>query len=132
MGRPSDYSEELAAQICQRISLGEPLTKICAVDSMPCEASVYLWLTKHPTFSEMYAKAREDQADTLADQMLDIADDVTGDPNRDRLRVDTRKWVAMKLKPRKYGDKLGLGGADDLPPVKLEGIVVKLVTPDAT
>lgn len=104
-GRPSDYSEELGAAICSRLAYGDPLTKICAEGSMPCESTVYLWLLKHPEFSEMYARAREDQADTLADQMLVIADDTSGDVNRDRLRVDTRKWIATKLKPRKYGDK---------------------------
>lgn len=125
-GRPTDYSEELAARICERLADGESLKAICASEDMPSKASVYLWLTKHPEFSDMYARAREDQADTLADEIIDIADDSTRDTilkpvgangemvevqntewiNRSRLRVDARKWVAAKLKPKKYGERL--------------------------
>lgn len=105
IGRPTDYTEELAAYICERIASGESLNKICLPDDMPNKASVYLWLTKHQAFSDMYTRAREDQADTLADEIADIADDLTDDPNSRRVRVDARKWVAAKLKPRKYGDR---------------------------
>jgi hypothetical protein len=124
MGRPSDYSLELAAAICERLANGESLKAICQLDDMPSKASVYLWLMKHQEFSDMYARAREDQADTLADEIVHIADTpllgvktkTTGDGDVEttegdmiehrRLQVDARKWVAAKLKPRKYGDKV--------------------------
>ena len=121
MGRPSDYSLELAARICERLADGESLKAICSADDMPNKATVYLWLTKHPEFSDMYARAREDQADTLADEIIEIADDSRRDTitdergnevcntewiNRSRLRVDARKWIAAKLKPRKYGERV--------------------------
>lgn len=120
-GRPSDYTPELAAKICERIADGESLKAICSGDDMPSKASVYLWLTKHPEFSDMYVRAREDQADTLADEIIEIADDATRDTivdddgnetcnsewiNRSRLRVDARKWIAAKLKPKKYGERI--------------------------
>ena len=38
---------------------------------------------------------------------------------RSRLRVDTRKWIMSKILPKRYGDKLAVGGADDLGPVRL-------------
>jgi len=38
---------------------------------------------------------------------------------RSRLRVDTRKWIMSKILPKRYGDKLAVGGADDLGPVQL-------------
>ena len=117
-GRPSTYSETLAAEICGLIGSGMSLNQICKMDSMPAQSSVYLWLSKHEQFSEMYTRAREDQADTLADQIIDIADEQP--PNDDngrtdggwvtwqRNRVEARKWTAAKLKPRKYGDKVGV------------------------
>ena len=57
-------------------------------------------------FAEQYARAREAQADALADEIVDIADgaDSSGDAARDRLRIDARKWAAARLTPRKYGD----------------------------
>lgn len=124
MGRPTTYNETIAAQICVRLANGEPMTKICRDESMPAQSTVYLWLSKYPAFVEMYTRAREDQADTLADEIVAIADEpVRGEKrvikaNGDievieadmvdhrRLRVDARKWVAAKLKPRKYGDRI--------------------------
>lgn len=92
------------------------LNQICKMDSMPAQSSVYLWLAKHEQFSEMYTRAREDQADTLADQIIDIADehppaDAQGKTDGgwvtwQRNRVEARKWTAAKLKPRKYGDRV--------------------------
>jgi hypothetical protein len=105
MSRPSTYSPELAAEICGRLANGEPLAKICREEAMPAPSSVYLWLTQHKDFSDMYARAREDQADTMADEIVRIADEAE-DPAKGRLQVDARKWVAAKLKPRKYGDKV--------------------------
>lgn len=66
--------------------------------------TVYNWLAKHPEFLTMYTRAREDQADTLADQIIEIADG-TDLPDQKRVRIDARKWISMKLKPRQYGDK---------------------------
>ncbi len=104
-GRPTTYSEELTAKICERLATGESLAKICRDDDMPSMASVFLWLGKYPEFSESYTRAREAQAETHADRIVEIADDETLDPNHKRIMVDARKWVAAKLKPKRYGDK---------------------------
>lgn len=130
MGRPSEYTDDIGADICARLAGGEPLTKICRDEEMPNPATVYRWLIAHSTFSEMYTRAREDQADTLADEIMEIADDGQNDTYRNengveltnqdviarsRLRVEARKWIAAKLKPRKYGDKLELAGNKESP-----------------
>jgi len=104
-GRPTDYSLELTAAICERLAVGESLRSICRDDAMPSMASIFLWLSKHPEFSEQYAHAREAQAESHADRIVEIADDDTIDPNHKRIMVDARKWVASKLKPKRYGDK---------------------------
>jgi hypothetical protein len=122
-GRPTDYTQEIGATICALLAEGNPLKRICEQPDMPCKTSVYVWLIKHPEFAEMYTRAREDQADTLADEIIHIADSpeigvktktgkdgveiMEGDMiEHRRLRVDARKWVAAKLKPRKYGDRI--------------------------
>ncbi len=33
---------------------------------------------------------------------------------RSRLRIDTRKWLAGKLKPKKYGDRINLDHAGEI------------------
>lgn len=135
-GRPTDYTEELAAEICSRLADGESLKSICDAEEMPHKATVYRWIAAHETFRDLYAHAREDQADTLADEIIDIADqsnfdtvtDADGNSRpdgewiaRSRLRVDARKWIASKLKPKKYGEKTVTEHAGpDGGPVKIE------------
>lgn len=118
MGRPSSYSPEIAERICERLIEGESLRKICLADDMPSAAAVCRWLGENEQFRDQYARARDAQADTLADEILDIADDGSNDfmgedeayngdaVQRSKLRVDARKWIAAKLKPKKYGDRL--------------------------
>lgn len=151
-GRPTLYSEKLALKICERIINGESLASICRNDAMPCASTVYKWLDEKPEFLDKYAKAKEDQADTLADEMLDIADDGRNDwmarhdsegnsigwqvngehVQRSRLRLDTRKWIASKLKPKKYGEnnKVELtgknGGAIETKEISLEDTARKI------
>ena len=95
---------------------------------MPPISTVMDWLIKHKDFSEQYACAREAQADALFDDCIDIADTATlEEVQQARLRIDTRKWMAGKLKPKKYSDKITqeITGKDGAP--LLSGITVKLI-----
>ncbi len=122
-GRPTDYNKDIADLICERIADGDSLRAICREEEMPSKASVFRWLGIYPEFSDQYARAKEEQAETYADEITAIADEqqydqvlVDGVPvevkfdstavARNRLRIDTRKWVASKLKPKKYGEKI--------------------------
>lgn len=107
---------------------------------MPAMDTVFRWLREKPEFSEQYVKAKQESADALVEEMMDIADDGSNDwmvrhgkdgeeswqlngehVQRSRLRLDTRKWIASKLKPKKYGDKLDMnhGVQPDNPLAKL-------------
>lgn len=123
-GRPSGYSDAIAQTICDRLSDGESLRSICSGESLPSRSMVHRWLRENDKFRDQYMRAREAQADTLADEMLDIADEATNDwmvrnnPDnpgwvengeairRSQLRIETRKWIAGKLRPKVYGDKI--------------------------
>jgi len=127
MGRPSIFTQEIADAICDKLADGESLRKICLADDMPGKATVFRWLAADKTFQDQYARAREAQADTLADEILDIADDGSNDfmgddekyngdaVQRSRLRVDARKWLAGKLRPKVYGDKTLIGSDPENP-----------------
>jgi hypothetical protein len=106
-GAKTTYTVAVAERICTMISKGRTITSICSDDDMPGLDAVYGWLRKQPAFAEAYARAREDQQDTFAAQIVDISDTET-DPQRARNRIDARKWHAAKTAPRKYGDKLEL------------------------
>lgn len=116
-----EYSQELADLICEALAEGHSLRSICASDDFPNKGTVFRWLATNKEFSDQYARAREAQADCLFDDILTIADDgrndsYTDDEGRPRtdfdviarskLRVDARKWMAGKLRPKVYGDKI--------------------------
>ena len=143
MGRPSEYTNEMAESICDRLADGESLRSVCRDESMPSKSTVFRWLAQESpfrdAFRDQYALAREAQADSLADDIIDIADTpvlgvktkttaqgietTEGDMiEHRRLQVDARKWVAAKLKPKKYGDRVDLthanpDGSNFAPPV---------------
>ena len=114
-GRPSRYSDGLVNRICLRIAGGESLRRICGEDDMPDKATVLRWLldSRHGAFRRRYGIARETQADAFADENVDIADSARDreDAAIAKLRIDARKWVAAKLKPKRYGDKLDVRGS---------------------
>lgn len=135
MAGVTTYSEAIADAICERIADGESLRDICQSDDMPARSTVFKWLSEQPSFSDRYTRAREEQADAIFDEALSIADDARNDwmerhnqdgesvgwqlngehVQRSRLRIETRKWVAGKLRPKVYGDKVSLAGDPENP-----------------
>lgn len=105
------YSQELADKVCEMIMDGFSLRKIEATDSMPKRLDILRWLRGNPDFQTQYAHAREEQAEFYADEIIEIADNST-DSAKARVQVDSRKWIASKLKAKKYGDSTQLKHAD--------------------
>lgn len=125
-GRPSDYTEDLAESICARLAQGESMRKISLDDDMPSCKTMFTWLRVHESFLQQYETAKAECADMYAEEIIEIADDTANDyidvtddngatgatrlntehVQRSRLRIDSRKWIASKLKPKKYGDKI--------------------------
>lgn len=123
-GRPTLYSQKLADLICERVATSTfGLLRLCELhDDLPDKSTINLWRYKYPEFSAQYAQAKLKQADLMAEEILEIADDGQNDwmqtwgdegdmgwklngehVQRSRLRIDTRKWLASKLLPKQYG-----------------------------
>lgn len=155
-GRPSIYSKEMGTKICNLLMQGKGLTVICRRDDTPTIQTIFNWLNplhkSHvPEFLEFYRLAREIQAEVLADQTNEIADDGTNDTYmffnkktgeyetrinydivaRSALRVKTKQWLAAHLLPKKFSDKMELTGANgkELVPTPTN-IIVNFVKPD--
>lgn len=139
VGRPTDYTQELADRICELVaSTTMGLQKLCSLHpELPDKSNINRWRHRHPEFRAQYAQAKCEQADLLAEECLDIADDDTHDTKidpegfegcntefiaRSRLRIDTRKWLAAKLLPKQYGPVV----AEDKKTVS-ESVVEKLI-----
>lgn len=125
VGRPTAYTKELADRICEQLASGDSMRTVCKAKGMPAMSTVFKWLREHKEFSEQYARAKEEAVDALVEEILDIADDASNDwmirhgkdgqeswqingehVQRSRIRIDARKWIASKLKPKKYGEKI--------------------------
>ena len=135
-GRPSKYTPEIAAEIAQRLSMGEPLRKICRDEHMPHWTVMYDWLAKDEDLSLRVARAREAGYDAMAEEALEIADtcqlgqtEVLDDKGSKvtiedmlghrKLRIETRLKLLACWAPAKYGNKVQMGG-DPHNPLKIE------------
>ena len=136
-GRPTKFNQQTADLICMMLSEGMSLRQILKADTvgaLPAQSTVYEWLIRFPLFAEQYARAREEQADTNADEILDIADEhppeYTDKEGRTSLdvtyiqwqknRIEARKWTAAKLRPKKYGDRMAVEGVEGGAAIKTE------------
>lgn len=122
IGRPSKWNDELANNICRLISTSNKSLRTVCKEVEIDVAVVLKHLNEDERFLAQYTRAKEEQADYLAEEIIEIADDSSNDTkegmygpmedkewtSRSKLRVEARKWVASKLKPKKYGDKLEL------------------------
>lgn len=105
MARPRVFDrQKVMAEINERISAGESLRSICQEAGMPDKSTVLEWLDVDTVLSDQYARARQKQADHYVDEVVEIAD-TCEDAIKARLQIDTRKWAAGKLFPKKYNDK---------------------------
>jgi hypothetical protein len=106
VGRPTLYTNELAAFICAEMASGRSLRSICGDAGMPGMTTVFRWLADNQEFREQYAQAQEQRTAAMAEEIIDIADfENEEDVQRAKLRIDTRKWLMSKMAPKKYGDR---------------------------
>ena len=133
-GRPSKYSPAVLKKICDKLSIGIPMTIICEEEGMPKSNTVREWIRQDEKVisdggegkgvSAAIARAREEGFDHIAQECLDIADDKSKDfierdgrmvvdkehVQRSRLRIDTRLKLLAKWDPKRYGEKIAVEG----------------------
>ena len=141
MTRPSEFSHELADRICEMLADGLKLEQICSRDDMPAASTISRWVAAQPEFERQVGMARRARAHRLEDEIIEIADDVSGDHpagteggarpacytgiHRARLRIEARRWMIRRLAPRRYGrrafDDAGDKPADEVSgPIEIE------------
>jgi hypothetical protein len=111
---------------------GKALRDIAQIEGMPHQATILRWVENDAgaRFREQYARARNHFYDRMAEECVRIADDAGQDffvedrngksvvvpdlarVQRDRLRVDARKWFLSKRDSKRYGDRLEIEAGD--------------------
>ncbi len=124
-GRPVVYGIDNPCwqKLCEQISEGKSLSTAIKSEGMPSYQLVMLMLRNNPEFRTMYEKAVESRADRLAEEIIELADQQIPDGlegpmasawvQQKRMQVDARKWVASKLKPKTYGDRIDVAVTDN-------------------
>jgi hypothetical protein len=127
------YSDQLAQEICERISVGELLLIICEDEHLPSMRQTNRWLREHAEFAQLYQSAINDRLSVFEEQVIQIADDMrhdfrtvikngqerrVADPDmvaRAKLRIDVRFRHLKAGRPNKWGDSTTLitKSADD-------------------
>jgi hypothetical protein len=124
------FNQAIADAVCDMLQDGKSLRAACEAVGTT-HSTIIHWTKENTAFLNQYTRAREIGYKLLADEIIDIADekevqvrydgeDTTLDLSptaiaRNRLRVDTRKWMLSKMLPKIYGDKLELSGDADKP-----------------
>ncbi len=145
MAQESKYTEWHGEMICAGLSEGHSLLSICEALGV-AHSTARRWEAEIPEHAANVARAREQGCHALAEQALAIADtpllgevrttkadgsvevrqeDMT---SHRKLQIDTRKWLIARWLPKVYGEKVAVGGADDLPPIKSERPLAELTT----
>lgn len=105
-----EFDQIAADEICYRITKGESLRSICGPERdsfLPGQNTVFKWLDENEDFAKQYARARTLQAEFKFEEAWDIASKATAETVQvARLQVDTIKWQAGKLAPKKYGERV--------------------------
>jgi len=134
---PVRYTEELASEVIDRMMSGESLRQICRDPHMPDEKAVRKWAADPElNFGPHYARAREALADHYAAEIIELSDAVAGCSDNSvvqaaRLQVDSRKWIASKLFPRQFGDRMTVEGNPDAPLQTVTRIELVAVAPSS-
>jgi hypothetical protein len=107
--RPALYTEEIAAEICDRLAHGETLVKICRSEHIPSRTTVLRWVQENrQNFGDRFARARDLQFEHWADNLADVADAVRDKPEQvpaARLDSENKRWLLARLKPSLYSEK---------------------------
>lgn len=106
IGRPSVFTDELGAEICDAVANGLPLYRLCHERShWPERATIYRWADERPEFRDMFTRARELKAHLFTEEMQHLADTAAPESVRvAELQIKTRQWLAGKLARDAYGD----------------------------
>ena len=105
MARRIRYDETLARRLCRRLAEGETLLAICREAGMPARRTVHDWLEAEPAFLARYRQARQQQLETWAEEIVQLADALDGESDREslarvKLRIEVRQWLVARLAGR--------------------------------
>lgn len=132
----SSFDKKIFDIVCERMAAGHSLRSVCADESLPDESTIRKWALEDDARYTQYTRARGVQADSYVDELIAISDgagdlqqllkelgidDLSSEKKidakmlkalvrqkveRDRLKIETRKWLISKILRTRFGDKV--------------------------
>lgn len=122
MARPSEYNEDLAKEICEKVARGGHVIKVLEEDERyPCWSTFRRWKNDNDSLQTLYVKAIRDKSEACTLEIDSIMQDVKNgkiDAQAGRLLIDTLKWFAAKFYPKMYGEKTSIDHTTDGKPIQ--------------
>ena len=108
--RARDERSETVAAVCGRVSAGESVAGIFRQPEAgyPSVVTWWRWVAEDESIREAYIVALQARAAQNAEEIVEIADRGDLEPDDKRVRIDARKWIAARLLPKVYGDKINI------------------------
>ena len=105
--RPSKYDPSVAEAVLDAVGSGQSLMKACAGPDMPALRTWFYWVSEDSALAASYVHARRANAEYMASLVLDTALSCTNeDANSAKVQIAAYQWLAGKMAPKVYGDKL--------------------------
>ena len=114
---------EVIEKILSLVDDGKSLRQACKEIDFP-RKTFEGWLEADEELSAQYARARENRAEKIFEEIITIADRPSpttdsgatdsGDVQHRRLQIDARRWMLGKMSPKKYGDKVELSHSGEI------------------
>lgn len=118
MARPTDYTKELAEELCNRVADGNSLRTVCLSEDMPDKSTIFRWFRLYKEFNDQYAQACDERVEAQHEDLLELGDEAVrlaqwvndkvsnAVVSAVKLKADNMKWSMSKMKPKKYGDRI--------------------------
>lgn len=108
-GRPTDYTPEIAADICEWLAGGKSLRAFCRQDGTPDVSTVCRWIVRNEEFRAQYVQARESAGYAHADGIIEAVElvrDGALEPQVAKAMMDGLKWAAERMAPKTHSPKV--------------------------
>lgn len=121
-GRPSEFSQEVMTEICERMAEGKSLTQVCETNpDLPTRRTILRWVNNDDAAKKLYNAAQIERMHWYCDEMIRIAYDTSQDTikgkdgqdlcnhewiKRSEVKIRTLQWTMGRMAPKVYGERL--------------------------
>jgi hypothetical protein len=105
-GRKTKFSEDMFFNILNELATSSKSITTCCKENNISRVSFMSWCYIDDELLTHYDNAKTEQLKFLSEEIIEISDKGSGDTQRDKLRIEARKWILSKLDRKNYGEQV--------------------------